>query len=642
MISEQSKQEIYSKINIVEVIEDFITLKRKGKDYQALCPFHNEKTPSFSVSPSKNIFKCFGCQKGGDAITFLLESQGYSYPEALQYLARKYHVTLQYDRQKSEDYDREQKLKEGLLIVLNFAKNYYKQLLKTDPQNSIGLNYFSKRGLKPEIIESFELGYSQNNPTAFLKYARQNQHNTELLEQAGLIRTKDNRTYDYFRGRVIFPIKNHLGKVVGFGARSLKQGDKVKYLNSPETLVYRKNQVLYGLYEAKSEIQKQDKLLLVEGYLDVLMLYQAGIKNVVASAGTALTQDQVLLLKRHTKNLILLYDGDSAGHKATLRAIEIILAEDLQVEIIPLPEGQDPDSYIQELGKSAFEEHLQTAKTGFIPFILKDFDMSKPISKKKAVETLVKVISLIPNAIGRRIFFEEAARAVDLEVEFLLAESNKLKSRSTKQTGFQNDVSFPVPPPPLDHYNDYAAISDLDYESPTETIPKTPDFDRARYAHEHEFLRILLLHGHKIISPVEDDCLADYLLAKIKAIPFSDPFALQILELYEAESKANLVDLKTFQNTCAEKKLPSLEPLFNEDYKPSKNWARFSRVPKPYDHNLEQIIATNLTKLKYYYLDSRYQALATKITEPDSEKLHELEQIGEERRALGKALKFMF
>ena len=303
MISEQSKQEIYSKINVVEVIEDFITLKRKGKDYQALCPFHNEKTPSFSVSPSKNIFKCFGCQKGGDAITFLMELEGYNYYEALKYLAQKYQVTLQYDHDKSKDYDREQKLKEALLIVLNFAKDYYKRLLKTD---SIGLNYFSRRGLNSETIRTFELGYSENSGTGFLKYARQNEHTPDILEQAGLIRSKENRTYDYFRGRVMFPIKNHLGKVIGFGARSLQQSDKIKYLNSPETLVYHKNQVLYGLFEAKSHIQKQDKVFLVEGYLDVLMLYQAGIQNVVASAGTVLTQAQILLLKRYTPNFILL------------------------------------------------------------------------------------------------------------------------------------------------------------------------------------------------------------------------------------------------------------------------------------------------------------------------------------------------
>ena len=633
MISEQSKQEIYSKINIVEVIEDFISLKRKGKDYQALCPFHNEKTPSFSVSPAKNIFKCFGCQKGGDAITFLMESEGYAYYDALKYLAQKYHVSIQYNHAKSDDYDREQKLKESLLIALNFAKVYYKQLLKTDSQKRFGLDYFLKRGLKSETIQTFELGYSENSETGFLKHAEQNEYSPDILEQAGLIRSKGNRAYDYFRNRVMFPIKNHLGKVVGFGARTLKTADKVKYLNSPETLVYRKNQILYGLFEAKSEIQKQNRAFLVEGYLDVLTLSQAGIQNVVASAGIALTQDQIILLKRFTQNLVLLFDGDSAGQKATLRAMELSLETDLQVEIVSLPEDEDPNSLIQSLGRAQFEKYIEDTKLGFVPFILKDFDLSKSIAKRKAVEYLVRVISLIPNAIGRRVFFEEAAQAVNLEVEFLIVESNKLTLKKGHHDRFQDELPLPIPPLPLDHYDNH-----ID-ESSSQPLLKSQDSDKARSPHEREFLRLLLLHGDKIL---DENRIANYLFDGIKAIPFVDPFVKQVLELYRSQSADRPLALKTFQNICSEKKISGLESIFNEDYQPSESWSRFRRVPKLYDHHLKKTIATNLKKLEYFYLDARCREISVNVMEPDTEKIQDLEKFGKRRRELGKSLNFMF
>ena len=370
-ISDDNIQDIKNRIDIVDVIGDFVTLKKVGGNYRALSPFTNEKTPSFYVSPSKEIYKCFSTGKGGDAISFVMEVEGISYIEALKYLATKYGIEIQ-EEELTDEQIKAQNERESLFIVLNFASEYFQDLLhKSDEGKSIGLSYFKERGFTEATIKKFDLGYTLDVWDGLLKAAKERGHTEAMLEKAGLILTseKEQKKYDRFRGRVIFPIHNVAGKVIAFGARTLRSDKKQpKYLNSPETEVYHKSNIVYGLFQARQAIRNADLCFLVEGYTDVISLHQSGVENVVSSSGTSLTKEQISLISRYTKNITVLYDGDSAGIKASFRGIDMILENDLDVKAVVFPEGEDPDSYSRSMSSEAFQQYLEDNAQDFITF----------------------------------------------------------------------------------------------------------------------------------------------------------------------------------------------------------------------------------------------------------------------------------
>jgi len=371
MIPQETIQQILSRIDIIEIIGGFVKLKRRGTNYLGLCPFHNEKTPSFTVSPAKEIYKCFGCGKSGNTISFLMEHEKYSYVDALKWLAQKYGIEIQ-ETFVSDEQRLQYQTADSLYIINSFAQQFFtRSLFETDEGQDVGLAYFKERGFREEIIRKFQLGYSPEQRDAFTREALAQQYNPELLVKSGLVANRNDQLMDNYRGRVIFPVHNHSGKILGFGARILKSNDRApKYINTPENEIYVKSKILYGSYFARTAIDKADECLLVEGYTDVLSLHQAGIENVVASGGTSLTVDQLRLVKKYTNNLTIIYDGDAAGVKAALRGLDMALEEGLQVKLVLIPDKEDPDSYVNKVGAAAFREFVQRNKKDFILFQL--------------------------------------------------------------------------------------------------------------------------------------------------------------------------------------------------------------------------------------------------------------------------------
>lgn len=371
MISQATIQQIISRIDIIEIISSFIKLKRRGTNYIGLCPFHNEKTPSFTVSPSKEIYKCFGCGRSGNTISFLMEHEKYSYVEALKWLAARYNVAIE-ETETSPEFKEHQQVADSLYIINKFAQQFFSEtLFNTEEGNSVGLSYLKERGFRDEIIKKFELGYNPEARDTFAKAATGALFNADLLAKSGLVVARENGLQDNYRGRIIFPIHNQTGKIAGFGARLIRNNDKApKYINTPENEIYVKSKILYGSHFARLAIDKADECLLVEGYTDVLALHQAGIENVVASGGTSLTPDQLRLIKKYTQNLTILYDGDAAGIKAALRGLDLALEEGLNVKLVLLPNQEDPDSYINKNGVASFTAFIKENKKDFILFHL--------------------------------------------------------------------------------------------------------------------------------------------------------------------------------------------------------------------------------------------------------------------------------
>ena len=371
MISPSTIQQILSRIDIIDIISSFVKLKKRGSNYLGLCPFHNEKTPSFTVSPSKEIYKCFGCGRSGNSISFLMEHEKYSYVESLRWLANKYNVEIE-ETETSPEIKQQQLLADSLYAINNFAQKYFTDILfNTDEGQDVGLSYLKQRGFREDIIKKFQMGFNPLSRDNFAKAAIDSQFNLEYLQKSGLVTIRDEKPVDNYRGRIIFPVHNQSGKIVGFGARLIKNNDKApKYINTPENEIYIKSKLLYGSYFARIAIDKADECLLVEGYTDVIALHQAGIENVVASGGTSLTTDQLRLVKKYTGNLTIIYDGDAAGVKAALRGLDMALEEGLNVKLVLIPDKEDPDSYINKKGVSAFTDFVAANKKDFILFQL--------------------------------------------------------------------------------------------------------------------------------------------------------------------------------------------------------------------------------------------------------------------------------
>ncbi|HJT75258.1 MAG TPA: DNA primase [Chitinophaga sp.] len=371
MITQQTIQQILNRIDIIDIVGEFVKLKKRGANYLGVCPFHNEKTPSFTVSPVKEIYKCFGCGKSGNSISFLMDHEKLSYVEALRWLAARYNVEVE-ETEVSPEVKAQQQVADSLYIINNFAQKFFSHsLLETEHGRDIGLSYLQHRGFDLDIINKFQLGFSPEEKNAFAKEAIANQFNQELLIRSGLVVSRYDELLDNYRGRIIFPIHSNTGKIIGFGARVIKSNDRVpKYINTPENEIYIKSKILYGSYFARQAIDKNNECLLVEGYTDVISLHQAGIENVVASGGTSLTQDQLRLIKKYTDNLTIVYDGDAAGVKAALRGLDLALEEGLNVKLVLIPDNEDPDSYVNKVGAAAFREFVAASKKDFILFQL--------------------------------------------------------------------------------------------------------------------------------------------------------------------------------------------------------------------------------------------------------------------------------
>ena len=456
VISQNTIQQILSRIDIIDIVGSFIKLKKRGANYLGLCPFHNEKTPSFTVSPAKEIYKCFGCGRSGNSISFLMEAEKYSYVEALRWLANKYNVEIE-ETETSPEFKQQQQVAESLYIINSFARDFFNNaLFNTAEGQDIALSYLKERGFREDIIQKFQIGFNPEARDSFAKAAIDKQFNVELLQKAGLVQVRDERPQDNYRGRIIFPVHNQSGKVLGFGARIIKNNDRApKYINTPENEIYVKSKILYGSYFARMAIDKADECLLVEGYTDVVSLHQAGIENVVASGGTSLTPDQLRLMKKYTNNLTIIYDGDNAGIKAAFRGLDLALEEGLNVQLVLIPDKEDPDSYVNKLGASAFQQFVKDNKKDVILFQLEIAlkDAGNDSNKKSAVVNQVaETISKINKAedfTKQQDYIKQCSEILKIEESGMHALVNKfIREKVSKQESKNlNAPEFPTTDP---------------------------------------------------------------------------------------------------------------------------------------------------------------------------------------------------
>jgi DNA primase len=445
MIDHATIERILDAAQITDVVQEFVPLKKRGVNLLGLCPFHNEKTPSFTVSPAKGIFKCFGCGKGGNPVNFIMEHEHLSYPEALKYLAGKYHIEIEEREQTQEDVEKQNE-RESMLVVTSYAGRIFKEnLFNTDEGISVGLTYFKERGFRHDILKKFDVGYSFEKRDALSKKALEDGYREEFLVSTGLSIKHEERIFDRFSGRVMFPIHSLSGQILGFGGRILKSDPKAaKYLNSPESEIYHKSRIVYGIYQARKAITHEDCCYMVEGSTDVLSLHEAGVENVVASSGTSLTQEQVRLIKRFTQNITILYDGDAAGIKASLRGIDLVLEEGMNVKIVLLPDGEDPDSYSKKVSNEEFRGFIRDNETDFIRFktrMLLSEAKSDPVQRANLIKDIVKSIAVIPEAITRTVYIKECSTQMEVPEAVLYNEVNKLQ----KQKSFQDRNKYPGP-----------------------------------------------------------------------------------------------------------------------------------------------------------------------------------------------------
>ena len=438
MISRSSIDRVFESARVEEVIGEFVQLKKAGSNFKGLSPFVDEKSPSFMVSPVKQIWKDFSTGKGGNAISFLMEHEHYTYPEAIKWLAKKYNIEIEETEQSSEEKAQTNE-RESMFLVSTFAKDYFHDvMLNSNKGKAIGLSYFKERGFKDETIKTFELGYCLDEWDGFTKAALNKGYDLKYLASTGLTIVKENRQFDRFKGRVLFPIHSMSGRILGFGGRILTADKKAaKYLNSPESEIYHKSKILYGLFQAKKEVAKQDNCYLVEGYTDVISFYQSGIENVVASSGTALTSDQIRLVNRLTKNITVLFDGDAAGIRASIRGIDLILEQGMNVKVVQFPDGEDPDSFAKSHSNEELKTYLEDAAQDFINFkvslLLKDSN-NDPVKKAGVIRDIVTSISKIPDGIQREVYVQECARIMEISERVLFSElAQIIKKRGSRK-----------------------------------------------------------------------------------------------------------------------------------------------------------------------------------------------------------------
>jgi len=627
LIPQETIDRIRQSADIIDVVSDYVALKKRGQNWIACCPFHNEKTPSFNVSPSRQIYKCFGCGKAGDPVRFVMDIENIGYAEALRHLAKKYGVEVA-EQQLTPDELIKQNERESLFIVLNFAKEFYRQqLLHTDDGQAIGLSYLRERGFLDNTIEAFELGYSLDQWDAFLQEATKKGYNAQLLEKAGLILSKEGgsgKPYDRFRGRAIFPIHNVSGRVIAFGARILKTDkNQPKYINSPETEVYHKSQVLYGIFQAKNAIRHEDVCYLTEGYTDVVSLYQAGVKNVVASSGTSLTIEQIRLISRFTQNVTILYDGDAAGIKAALRGLDMVLEEGLNVKVATFPDGDDPDSYVRKVGAEKFKAHLDQHTNDFITFkteiLLKEAG-DDPFKRAGVISEIVQSISNIPDPIKRQVFYQKTARQLQVDEQTLISEGNRLalKRQEQKSKPAQRNQIGPSTPKEDSAGGSFQELNEVlnslnstDIEVPSIEPPKEIRRSPSFYQ-EEECIRLLVNYGALELEP--DISLCHYMLSELGAMQFTTPLFQQMLneirEGFLANSIRNADYFLKHENSDYQQQTIH---LITSRYQLSENWHKHEiYVPTEID-KLADAAFTNILRLKKIIAEQQMEEIKQRI-----------------------------
>lgn len=586
MFSQETIQAIHARVQIEDVIGDFVPLKRRGQTLWACCPFHHEKTPSFAVSPDKGFYKCFGCDASGDAISFIRAIEGVSFMEAVKHLANKYGIPIE---ESTESYvDSMQHEKDSLYILMKLAQNYYTtNLWEHTAGQSIALPYLEERGISQSSIQQFEIGYSLNAWQSFYEYAKQQGYWDDLLLKAGLINQSETNHSDRFRNRIIFPIHNLSGKIIALAGRILEASDnQSKYINSPETPIYHKSDVLYGIYQAKKKINKINNCLLVEGYTDVISLHQAGIDYAVASAGTTLTDNQIQLISRFTKQVSILFDNDAAGIKASLRGIDKVLEHGLYVKIILLPPGEDPDSYVRKVGGKAFQAYMHSHEQDFITFKVKlllqgvEDDL---LQKTAVIQEILQSIVRIPDDIHRTLLLQQTSKLLEISEAALLAEHNKLlaKYNQEQRTTYQRNKSSA----PLQLTAKNGAVKQL---AIADTIT----------AHERDNIRLLLNYGNTLLQ--DGKPLSMYLLEELQDVTFQTPIYQEILTLYQAYiTQGKEVDIKHFIQHSNEEIQKTVIDLTATPYEVSDNWQEKYQIGITQEtDNLHQTAYRNILRLK--------------------------------------------
>lgn len=608
---------------ITDVISEFVNLKKRGINFIGNCPFHNEKTPSFTVAPHKGIFKCFGCGKGGNAVNFLMEHEQISFVEAIRLLGAKFHIPIE-EKEVTAEEQAQRNERESMMIVTEYAAKYFtKTLYETDEGQSVGLGYFKQRGFKDEIIKKFQLGYSPEQRDALTNQAQLHGYKLEFLEKTGLSIVREDYKADRFRGRVIFPIHSLSGKVIAFGGRILKSDAKAaKYLNSPESEIYHKSRVLYGLYLARQEMVRQDKTYLVEGYTDVLSFHQAGVTNVVASSGTALTADQIRLMARFSPNVTIIYDGDSAGINASLRGIDLILEEGMNVKVLLLPDGEDPDSFAKKMGGDKLLKYIQENETDFIRFktslLLKESE-GDPIKRAQLIQDIVRTISVIPDPIVRSVYVKECSTQMEVEEQMLFEEVAKLKNKQSG-TGFirqqrATQTSFPKK----------GAVTTV---QPNASYPLETE--------EREVLRCLLKYGHLSLGEVQmgeerkEATVAQYIIHELRQDNLNSKNEVHniILEAYEQQIDQAEFKIDRLLVSHSDPRVSMLvTDLIAHEYPLSKIHTRHGRVNKDEDI-LTTLIPRVVIELKWrlvkWHIDELREELKKCEKEGDSNKVMEL------------------
>jgi DNA primase len=568
MINRETIDKIMDTARIEEVVGDFVHLKKRGTSLIGNCPFHGEKTPSFHVSVTKGIYKCFGCGKGGDSVRFIMEHEKYSYPEALKFLAQKYNIEVEETVETVQDVEA-QNARESLYIVSQFAATFFEdQLWNSDEGRAIGLSYFKERGFREDILKKFNLGYSPDVWDALTQDAIKNKHTEDYLERTGLsIRNDKGKLYDRFRGRVMFPIHNFTGRVIGFGGRTLKTDKNVpKYVNSPESEIYHKSNVLYGLFHAKKAIRDQDNCYLVEGYADVLSVHQAHIENVVASSGTSLTIEQIRLIGRFTQNVTILYDGDAAGIKASLRGLDMILEEGLNVKVVSFPAGDDPDSYMHKVGAGAFKTYIEEKRQDFILYkanILLAEAGNDPIKRAGIIRDIVESIAKIPDNIKASVFIRECSSLLAIEERVLLNELNTMRAAKLKKNSPQarsQPQHQDLPPENLFADDDQAPA-----------IAKQSNDD----LQEQEIVRLLLAFGHELVSwdKIDNMYIGSFIMQNLTDVTFENQLCKKIIDHYRIEIENGQLPTANQFIKSEDREIADLAiTLSSSPYTLSENW----------------------------------------------------------------------
>lgn len=689
MIDQATIDRIMDAAQITDVVSDFVTLRKRGVNYVGLCPFHDDKTPSFYVSPSKGLCKCFACGKGGNAVHFIMEHEQLTYPEALRYLARKYGIEIK-ERELSNEEKQAQSERESLFVVNQFARDYFQNILHNHVDGrSIGMAYFHSRGFRDDIIEKFQLGYCTDSHDAFAQEALKKGYKKEFLVKTGLCyETDDHRLRDRFWGRVIFPVHTLSGKVVAFGGRVLAaatKGVKVKYVNSPESEIYHKSNELYGIYFAKQAIVKQDRCFLVEGYTDVISMHQSGVENVVASSGTALTTQQIKMIHRFTNNMTVLYDGDAAGIKASIRGIDMLLEEGMNIKVCLLPDGDDPDSFARKHNATEFQAFINEHETDFIRFktnlLLKDAGRD-PIKRAELISNLVQSISVIPEAIVRDVYIKECAQLLHVEDRLLVNEVAKRREKQAEQqaeriererraavarantpagnsaTVPNSDIpqtavnaptgdipapaadsptqeTVPAPYPPTDFPSEAALPADA-YES---FIPQEGKEGREFYKYERLILQMVVRYGERVMCNTTDEAgeevpvsVIEYVINDLKEddLAFHNPLHRQIM----IEAAAHLHD----EGFIAERYFlnhpdPAISKLTVElvssRYQLSKYHSKNQKIVTD-EERLYELVPTLMINFKYAIVSEELKHMMFALQDPavanDNEKCNSIMQ----------------